>query len=76
MLFGVCMTVHWLLVFKLKPCMVRKCVGLVFICIGAFALFKLSDYSEAQFTVLVALTSSGLALLFGRDRSRKAEGES
>lgn len=73
MLFGICMTFHWLLVHRLKPCSLRKWVGLTFLGVGVAVIFRLLGVGDTHSTVAFALTFTGLELLFGRDLSSTEE---
>jgi hypothetical protein len=73
MLFGTCMTFHWLIVHKLKPRALRKWVGLTFFGFGVATFFPPFGLSATHSLVALALTFTGFDLLFGRDHSRPEE---
>ena len=76
MLFGVCMTIQYLLVFKLRPRVLRKSVGLALSGVGVAAFFRAPIFDDAPFIMVLTLMTSGIGLLFGRDHSEREEGQS
>lgn len=73
MVFGICMTFHWLLVHRLKPRSLRKGVGLTFLAVGVAAIFHVLGLGGTDSTVVFALVFTGLELLFGADLSSTEE---
>ncbi|MFJ5296836.1 hypothetical protein ACIQAL_09955 [Pseudomonas sp. NPDC088368] len=76
MLFGICMTIQYLLLFKLRLRVLRKSVGLTLTGVAVAAFFRVPVMDEVPFIVMLTLMTSGLGLLFGRDYSDKQEGKS
>ncbi|GEM_PF-1904450 len=76
MLFGVCMTIQYLLVFKLRPRVLRKAAGLALSGAGVAAFFRAPILTDASLIVVLTLMTSGVGLLFGRDYSDRQEGQS
>lgn len=75
MLFGLCMTIHYILVFKLRPMFLRRWTGLILTGIGVAAYCRVFDIGDARLIAVLASVSSGLTLLFGRDPFYSQGGE-
>ncbi|WP_341962969.1 hypothetical protein [Pseudomonas sp. RC10] len=68
MIFGLGMTINWLLVYTLKPRAWRKWLGLGLLIFGGIAMFKLrSQSNEASLSFLIAFMI-GWSLFSARDR--------
>lgn len=76
MLFGICMTIQYLLVFKLRPRVLRKSVGLALSGVGVAAFFRAPIFADAPLILVLTVVTTGLGLLFGRGYSEIEEGQS
>lgn len=73
MIFGLGMTLNWLLLYRLKPKSWRKWLGLALLISSAIAFFNLSDKSHETFAALVMLFSVGCSLFAARDQFTQEE---
>lgn len=73
MIFGLGMTINWLLIYTLKPRAWRKWLGLGLLIFGGVTMFKLKGQSsEASLSFLIAFMI-GLSLFSARDQFAQEE---